>query len=55
MEPYTLAANRALIYRAYRDTEDLQDTSETFLEWLAALPDSFTCCRPRPERTARRQ
>ena len=47
-QPYTRAANRDLIYRAYRETDFLRDTPDSTIDALAALPDSFLCCRPKP-------
>jgi penicillin V acylase-like amidase (Ntn superfamily) len=45
---YTRAANRDLIYRAYRETDFLRDTPDSVIDAWAALPDSFVCCRPKP-------
>jgi len=48
-QPYTLAANRDLIYKAFRGTDlPFRSTPDWALDVLAALPDSFACCRPKP-------
>jgi choloylglycine hydrolase len=47
-QPYTRAANRDLIYTAYRGTDWLSNTPDAVIDALAALPESFPCCRPKP-------
>jgi hypothetical protein len=48
LQPYTRLANRDLIYRSYRGTDSTRSTPDSVIDALAALPDSFICCRPEP-------
>jgi hypothetical protein len=50
VQPYTLTANRNLIYRAFRETDFLKGIPGSALDAMAALPETFACCRPNPWR-----
>lgn len=47
-QPYTTAANRDVMYSAYQANASLRNTPAYVIDALAALPETFACCRPKP-------